>query len=189
MHGQNEADNDDAQFLVDNLDQVEDYLAVSYDLAGVSLAIDVDTVEADFIAFQSNESTLLLDSCSTLNLFADKSLLHDIHEVDKYMHVRCNAGVTSTNLMAWFRDFPEPVWYNPDGVANILSLYIITQHYAVTMDSEKDNAFYVTKPDGTMLRFAPVGKGLYACCSHGASQSDGWALINTVEDRKQEYTK
>jgi hypothetical protein len=191
MHEQSEAqaDDDDAQFLVDNLDQVEDYLAVSCNLAGISLAIDIDTVAADFIAFQSNESTLLLDSCSTLNLFADKSLLHDIHQVDKYMHVRCNAGVTSMNLMGWFRDFPELVWFNPDGVANILLLYIMTQHYTVKMNSKQDNAFYVTKPDGSVLRFAPMEKGLYACSSPAASESSGWALINTVEERKQEYTK
>jgi hypothetical protein len=39
MHGQAEVDDDDAQFLVDNLDQVEDYIAFSE-----SFAVDIDTV-------------------------------------------------------------------------------------------------------------------------------------------------
>jgi hypothetical protein len=88
MHGQDEADDGDAQFLVNNLDQSEDYLAPSCNLAEASLAIDLYTVNANFITFQLNELTLLLNSCLTLNLFADGSLLHNIHKVDKHMHVR-----------------------------------------------------------------------------------------------------
>jgi hypothetical protein len=137
-------------------------------------------MNADFIAFQLNYSTLPLDSCSTLNVFADGSLLHNIHKVDKHMRVRCNAGVMLTNLMGWFEDFPEPVWYNPDGVANILSMYIMTQHYHVTMDSKRDNALFVSKPDGSALRFAPTGKDLYACVTvQGRANSSTPSRIKT----------
>lgn len=98
MHGQEET-GDDVQFLVNN--EVEDYMEPSCSLYGESFTIDIDTVHAEgFIAFQSNESTLLLDSCSTLNLLAERSLLDDIHEVEKTMQVRCSAGVTRTDLMA-----------------------------------------------------------------------------------------
>jgi hypothetical protein len=64
MHSQSETggEDDDAQFLVDNLDQVDDYVAFSE-----SFAIDIDTIRADFIAFQARDPLLLLDSCSTLN--------------------------------------------------------------------------------------------------------------------------
>lgn len=94
-----------------------------------------------------------------------------------------------TILMGWFEDFPEPVWYNPYGVANILSMYIMTQHYHVTMDSKHDNALFVSKPDGSVLRFVPAGKCLYGCHSSRMCQSDARALINTIKDQKQEYTK
>jgi hypothetical protein len=50
-------DDGDAQFLVNNLDQSEDYLAPSCDLAEALLAIDLDTVNANFITFQLNELT------------------------------------------------------------------------------------------------------------------------------------
>jgi hypothetical protein len=65
----------------------------------------------------------------------------------------------------------------------------MTQYYHVTMDSKRDNAMIVKKLDGTMMRFVPAGKGLYAYTGTDISPSDAWALVNTVEDRKQEYTK
>jgi hypothetical protein len=46
--------------------------------------------------------------------------------VDKTIHMRCNVGITKMNLIGWFGDFPEPVWCNPDSVATILSLYIVS---------------------------------------------------------------
>jgi hypothetical protein len=95
------------------------------------------------------------------------------------MHVRCNAGVTTTNLMGWLGDFPEPVWFNPKGVANILSLFIVMKYYHVQLDSKKDNAMTVTNPNGKVSRFAPMGKGLYAYSGTSQDQSSAWALINT----------
>jgi hypothetical protein len=55
------------------------------------------------------KDVLLLDSCSTINLIADKRLLRNIHKVDTPMRVHCNAGVRVTNLMAWMGSFPEPM--------------------------------------------------------------------------------
>jgi hypothetical protein len=71
------------------------------------------------------ENTLLLNSCSTVNLIANKDLLHGIHKVPTTMCIRCNAGVTTTNLKGWLSNCLEPVWYNPDGVANIMSLFVV----------------------------------------------------------------
>jgi hypothetical protein len=65
------------------------------------------------------------------------------------MRVRCNAGVRVTNLMAWMGSFPEPVWYDPNAVANILSLYTVKKYYRVQYDSHKDDAFIVSNKAGT----------------------------------------
>jgi hypothetical protein len=103
--------------------------------ATVSIAVlilQAHTIQADFIAFQLTDPILLLDSCSTLNLITDKSMLHEIHKVNKMMNIRCNADVTTTNLMGWLGDFPEIVWFNnPKGDANILSLFIVMKYYHV----------------------------------------------------------
>jgi hypothetical protein len=120
----------------------------SYDMCSELYAVNIDTLQANIVAFQLNESTLRLDSCSILNLLANSALVDDIHKVDKTMDVRCNAGITKTNLMGRFGDFPEPVWYNPDDVATILLLYIVSHYYWVTMDTNHDNTMYIMKNDG-----------------------------------------
>jgi hypothetical protein len=79
------------------------------------------------LAFQQSNNIiprdwLLLDTCSTVNLISNHQMLRDVHIVDKTVHVRCTAGITTTNQMGTLGNFPEPVWYNPSGIANILSL-------------------------------------------------------------------
>ena len=72
---------------------------------------------------------LLLDSCSTANLITNKALLHDIHTVDTSISICCNAGTITTNQKVYLSDYPTPVWYNPRGIANILSMQDVAQHY------------------------------------------------------------
>jgi uncharacterized membrane protein YgcG len=165
-----QTEDEDAQFLVDNLDMDDIYPLCHY---------------VGYTCDSNHHSQLLLDSCSTVNLIANKSLLRDIHMVPTTMHIRCNAGVTTTNLKGWLGDFPEPVWYNPKGVANILSLFVVKQYYRVQYDSVHQDAITVTKPDGRTWVFEPTTKGLYAL----TTPSTGWTHITTVDDRKQGYTK
>ena len=174
VHFEQDSGNDDSLFLMDNLDQVEHYSHVSAHL--------------DFAGYthqDTSDTTILLDSCSTVNLIANKDLLDGIHKVPTTMRICCNAGVTSTNLQGWLGDFPEPVWYNPKGVANIMSLFVVKKYYRVQYDSAKQDAMIVVKPDGSDMVFTPTAKGLYALNNHLA----GWAHVNTVAERKSEYTK
>jgi hypothetical protein len=121
--------NEDVQFLLDNLDEVKEY---SYSFHVANNIAPSNTKCPDFLAYTtSGECKLMLNGGLTLNLITDKGLLHGIHQVSKTMQVRCNAGVTSTNLMGWLGDYPEPVWYNPKGVANILLLFRIKIYYRI----------------------------------------------------------
>jgi hypothetical protein len=55
MHGQDEAtqgDNDDVQYLVDNLDEVEDHMAVSYSVFKGYSKESFDALQADFTALR-----------------------------------------------------------------------------------------------------------------------------------------
>jgi hypothetical protein len=135
-----------------------------------------------------------------VNLIANKHLLHGIHKAPTTMRIKCTAGVASTNLQGWLGDFPEPVWYIPQGVANILSFFIVQRYYRIQCDTHKSNTLLVTKSDGTGLTFSPIGNGLYGLTdpSHGMeffgvspkrNQLTQHAYVNTVEDRKREYTK
>ena len=78
------------------------------------------------------------------------------------------------------------VWYYADGIANILSLYRVSQRFHVTYDSHKENWFVVWKTDGTPRRFTANNRGLYYC---NLLETEGTILtINTVDDKKIRFT-
>ena len=70
---------------------------------------------------------LLLDNQSTLDQIVNKEYLTDIHRVDKSITVFCNAGSTTMNKQGKFGEFT--MWYNPEGIVNVISLKTMTEHY------------------------------------------------------------
>jgi hypothetical protein len=178
--GTNNADQANAQFLLehDNLDnEVTSYI----DATGSCFQILENANRLD-------GNVLLIDSCSSVNLICNGKLLHDVVTVDWHMRVRCNAGVRTTNQQGKLGSFPEPVWYNPKGVANILSLNSVKRHYRVTYDSAGSDTFVVTDKDGLQLHFKPTKNGLYALRGPTSGEQK-WSFLNTVSDKKDTYTK
>jgi ribosomal protein S4E len=53
------------------------------------------------------------------------------------------------------------VVYNPDGIANIISLTDAEKYFRVRYDSAQEKAFIVEKPDGTEHQFIKMESGLY----------------------------
>ena len=64
---------------------------------------------------------LLLDSQATIDVISNGELLTNIHHVKTRLHIRCNAGVKTTTMRGNLSGY-GPVWYFPNGIANILSL-------------------------------------------------------------------
>jgi hypothetical protein len=169
------------QYLLDNLEETGDYYTLPSDVFEI-VAMSASRVNLPTLQL------LLLDSCSTLCLISNPDLLDNIHEVPVGVRVRCNAGTTHTNLQGYLGDFPEPVWYNPGGIVNILSLKVVAKYYNVEYISRTEDAFIVTGPNGVRVKFELTAKGLYACSVRpGGSASDAWAFINLVHDIKGEY--
>jgi hypothetical protein len=98
------------------------------------------------------KSWILLDNQSTVDVFCNRGLLTNVRETNKLMNIRCNAGVTRTNMVGELNGYGK-VWYNPKGIANILSLSQVEKKHRVTYGSTASKAFIVHKNDGSERRF------------------------------------
>jgi hypothetical protein len=106
-------------------------------------------------------SWILLDNQSTVNVFSNKLLLKNIRTTNRVMNILCNAGVSQTNMIGDLPGYGGEVWYNPKGIANILSLSNVKKHHRVTYDSNAEKSFIVHKKVGNQRRFKQSNKGLF----------------------------
>ena len=82
------------------------------------------------------------------------------------------------------------VWYNPDGIANILSLSRMEEQYLITYS--KEGGFVIHKGNGTIRIFIKSDRGLFyldvAKNRKRKSGSKDTALLNTVANNQSKYT-
>jgi hypothetical protein len=71
-------------------------------------------------------------------------MLRNIRTTERTMNIKCNAGVTRMNLIGDLPGYGE-VWYNPQDIANILSLSKVEAQHHITYDSATDDGFVVHK--------------------------------------------
>ena len=100
-------------------------------------------------------------------------------------------GVSITRKMGYLGNYPTPVWYLPDGNANILSLQDVTRHYRVTMDTAVENAIILHGADKQQHRFIPSGKRLYKWehTMDPTANNPCWLFVTTVPDQADRYTR
>ena len=133
-----------------------------------------------------NKNWLLLDNQSTVHVICNPSMLTNIHRINRSMHIHCNAGVTSTNLVGQLESI-GPVWFHPEGIANIISLSKIKRSYRVTFDSDDDNVFKLYNDDQTTYRaFRESERGLYY--SNLMDEAITLNMIETVEENKKKFS-
>jgi Reverse transcriptase (RNA-dependent DNA polymerase)/Zinc knuckle len=130
-------------------------------------------------------SWLLLDNQSTVDVVSNSELLVDIHEGLGSMTIYCNAGSTKTTLVGELPGYGT-VWYNPNGIANILSVSrVIDRGYKVTFDSQDRNEFVLEGPSGNKVIFQQSEQGLY----YTDMATEGSIFVNTVAANKSRYTR
>ena len=131
---------------------------------------------------------IIIDTGSTANIFCNRELLHDIHKVGRKLKVRCNAGVVELDEMGYFGDYPEPVWFNPNGIANILSHHNVNKHYYVEYLSGEEDRFIVQMGE-QKVEFLPTEKGLYFVDWNVVKQNGWVTMIQTVKGQKPNILK
>jgi hypothetical protein len=137
---------------------------------------------------------VLLASDSTVSIFCNADLLTDIHDVDDPLYLATNGGHQISKQMGMLPNF-GPVWYNPDSIANILSLAQARALRRVTMDTDVSPAFHVHKLDGsgtTIFSEHPSGLYLHDTMSpttnHSNSTIVAYSCLQTVADNKVSFT-
>jgi hypothetical protein len=149
------------------------------------------------------ETWILLDNQSTVDVFKTKSLLKNITNTDRTMTISCNAGKVVTNQVGELSGYGT-VWYQPTGIANILSLARVREKGFKVLYNDQENQFQITKLDGTTHIFQQSPRGLYFLDTqdlhHGntllnvseettATNLEGVALINIVDDNKAKFSQ
>ena len=135
-----------------------------------------------------NPDWLLLDSQATCNVICNPKLVENIriHPDRRTMTIFCNAGKVTINTIADMRGYGQ-VWFHKQGIANCLSLAIISDSCRITLDTSVAQAFFVHKADGTARWFDRINCNLYACDI--SSKEQGAILaITTVNGQKKKYS-
>ena len=103
---------------------------------------------------------LLLDSQSTVNLFSNPNLVNNVRQATTPINVHCNKGTMPTTAVTDFGT--NEVYLNPDGIANVLSLFALGQKHHITYDSKDRGGVFKVHTSEGLLEFTPTKKGLHA---------------------------
>ena len=77
----------------------------------------------------------------------------------KYLRVNCNTGVIHTNKIGDLSGYYYPVWCNPKGIDNMLSLVLLQKNHLVTYNIQYGNEFVVHSSQRP--RFKTTKAGLF----------------------------
>ena len=121
-----------------------------------------DTTSGDCSANEGSTSAwVLLDSRSTVDLITDKTLLRDLHTAECPIRVHGTTGSVVLSEKGYLGSYPVAVWYNPHEPTNIMSMFRVSHHYRVTMDTDLYNGIDLHTSDHNKISFTPSPKGLY----------------------------
>jgi hypothetical protein len=139
------------------------------------------------------DTWILLDSQSTVSVFKNRHLLTNIRASPNPLRVHTNGGVQFSTQMGTVRNFGD-VWYNPESLANILSMAEVSKVCRITMDTFVTKAMHVHRADGSLMTFQEYSNGLYfydaaARPNSTSTHQDDYLFLNTVASNKACYTR
>ena len=146
--------------------------------------VDCRTVSLNIGTAAIPNSWILLDNQSTVDVFANKKMLHNVRQVPGRLRIHTQAGVATTNWKGDLRGYGT-VWLYEDGIANILALHNVCKKFKVTYDSSDANTFVVQKPCGNSRYFRRSAHGLFYWDTKTKAEV---TLVNTVAENKTKYS-
>ena len=126
---------------------------------------------------------LLLDSQSTVGLIVNPRVLLNIRKVRSKdaICVHCNSGVKVVGRIGELPGYGT-VWYEPTGIANILSMLRATKKFRLIFDSEDGNLLRMVLPDRE-VKFQLSPNGMYYF--YMADRETTVLLLNTVSENRE----
>jgi hypothetical protein len=159
----------------------------------------VTLVQHAFVLTQSGEERynvipkhwILLDSQSNISVFNNPNMITNIHTSTEVMCACTNGGRQCSTQIGDFRNLGN-VWYNPESIANILSLSDVRKVCRVTMDTNFDSSMIVHCLIGVPMKLLEHTDGLYyfdtTATSPSYSLSIGCCtLVNTVSNNNAPF--
>jgi hypothetical protein len=83
-----------------------------------------------------NPNWIILDSGSTSNIFCNHKLVNNIRLSSGSLKIYCNAGTKVVKHVTTLRNYGT-LWFNEEGIANILSMALVKKKFPVKYDSKK----------------------------------------------------
>ena len=137
-----------------------DDASVTSDTSSVILLTQTILARSDNTRKTIDPNLLLLDSQSTVNLFSNSDLVDNVRTAPTPIKVHCNKGIMPTTDIADFGS--NEVYVTKNGIANVLSLFLLGQKHHITYDSKDRGGVFKVHTTNGVIEFTPTSTGLHA---------------------------
>ena len=136
-----------------------------------------------------SDSWIILDSGSTISSICNPDLLSNVTTLEHPLKVYTNGGHQLYSQAGTLNVLPFEVYYNPESIANILSLSEVCDHFEVVLNSKNNQSIYVHVSKHQVLRFKRCDSGLYYIDLNANSEPiTPYTFFTTVRANKEFFS-